>query len=146
MSSDVSASAVSGVTDSGLLCLLILARFYDLPADGSQLCHQFVSSGKTFSDVELLRAAKHLGLKAGVLRSRWDKLQRAPFPAIAKLRENRYVVLAKIDGEKALIQDPAEGRPLVVSREQFESNWTGELLLFAKRANLRHQDLKFDFT
>ena len=128
------------------MCLLILARFYDLPADGSQLRHQFVSSGKTFSDVELLRAAKHLGLKAGVLKSRWEKLDGTPFPAIAKLRDNRYVVLAKIDGEKALIQDPAEGRPLVVSREQFESNWTGELLLFAKRANLRHQDLKFDFT
>ena len=132
--------------DAGLICLLILARFYDLPADGSQLRHQFVSSGKTFSDLELLRAAKHLGLKAGLLKSRWDKLEGTPFPAIAKLRDHRYVVLAKIAGDKALIQDPGEGRPLVVSREQFESDWTGELLLFAKRANLRHQDLKFDFT
>jgi subfamily B ATP-binding cassette protein HlyB/CyaB len=139
-------SATVPPADTGLICLLILARFYDLPADGSQLRHQFVSSGKTFSDVELLRAAKHLGLKAGVLKTRWDKLEGTPFPAIAKMRDERYVVLAKIDGEKALIQDPAEGRPLVVSREEFESNWTGELLLFAKRANLRHQDLKFDFT
>jgi subfamily B ATP-binding cassette protein HlyB/CyaB len=56
------------------------------------------------------------------------------------------VVLAKIEDEKALIQDPDEGRPLTMSREQFESNWTGELLLFAKRANLRPQDLMFDFT
>jgi len=46
--------------DTGLMCLLILARFYDLPADGSQLHHLFVSSGKNFSDIELLRAAKHL--------------------------------------------------------------------------------------
>ena len=144
---DLSASSPSSVvSDTGLICLLILARFHDLPADGSQLRHQFVSSGKTFTDVELLRAAAHLGLKAGVLKSRWEKLEGTPFPAIAKLRDNRYVVLAKIDGEKALIQDPGEGRPLVVSREQFESNWTGELLLFAKRANLRHQDIKFDFT
>jgi subfamily B ATP-binding cassette protein HlyB/CyaB len=34
----------------------------------------------------------------------------------------------------------------LLSREQFESAWTGELLLFTKRANLRPQDLKFDFT
>ena len=40
----------------------------------------------------------------------------------------------------------AEARPLILSREQFESAWTGELLLFTKRANLRLQDLKFDFT
>ncbi len=42
--------------------------------------------------------------------------------------------------------DPAEARPFILSREQFESAWVGELLLFTKRANLRLQDLTFDFT
>jgi len=128
------------------MCLLILARFYDLPADGSQLRHQFAQSGQLLSDTDLLRAAKHLGLKAGLLKSEWGKLPGTPFPAVAKRTDGRYVVLAKIDGDKALIQDPVEGRPLVLSREQFETAWTGELLLFTKRANLRLQDLKFDFT
>ena len=128
------------------MCLLILARFYDLPADGSQLRHQFAQSGQLLSDTDLLRAAKHLGLKAGLLKSEWGKLPGTPFPAVAKRTDGRYVVLAKIDGDKALIQDPVEGRPLVLSREQFETAWTGELLLFTKRANPRLQDLKFDFT
>ena len=134
------------VADTGLTCLLILARFYDLPADGSQLTHQFAQSGRPLSDTDLLRAAKHLGLKAGLLKTQWSKLPGTPFPAMAKRTDGRYVVLAKIDGDKALIQDPVEGRPLVLSREQFESAWSGELLLFTKRANLRLQDLKFDFT
>lgn len=136
----------TGAVDTGLTCLLILARFYDLPADGSQLRHQFAQSGKLLSDTDLLRAAKHLGLKAGLVKSEWAKLPGTPFPAVAKRRDGRYVVLAKIDGDKALIQDPVEGRPLVLAREQFEAAWTGELLLFTKRANLRLQDLKFDFT
>ena len=135
-----------GAPDTGLMCLLILARFYDLPADGSQLRHQFSQSRQLLSDTDLLRAAKHLGLKAGLLKSEWGKLPGTPFPALAKRTDGRYVVLAKIDGDKALIQDPVEGRPLVLSREQFEAAWTGELLLFTKRANLRLQDLKFDFT
>ena len=132
--------------DTGLTCLLILARFYDLPADGSQLRHQFAQSGQPLSDTELLRAAKHLGLKAGLLKTQWNKLPGTPLPAVAKRTDGRYVVLAKIEAEKVLIQDPVEARPLVLSREQFESAWTGELLLFTKRANLRLQDLKFDFT
>jgi subfamily B ATP-binding cassette protein HlyB/CyaB len=69
-----------------------------------------------------------------------------PLPAVAKRTDGRYVVLAKIEAEKVLVQDPVEARPLVLSREQFESAWTGELLLFTKRAQLRLQDLKFDFT
>ena len=132
--------------DTGLICLLILARFYDLPADEPQLRHQFAQSGQPLSETELLRAAKYLGLKIGVLKTQWSKLPGTPFPAIAKWTDGRYVVLARIDGDKVLLQDPIAARPIVLSREQFESSWTGELLLFAKRANLRLQDLKFDFT
>ena len=139
-------SGGTGASDTGLTCLLILARFYDLPADGSQLRHQFTQSGQMFTDTDLLRAAKHIGLKSGVCKTQWSKLPGTPFPAIAKRTDGRYVLLAKIDGDKVLIHDPVEARPLVVSREQFESAWSGELLLFTKRANLRLQDLKFDFT
>ena len=132
--------------DSGLTCLLILARFHDLPADGSQLRHQFAQAGQALSDTELLRAAKHLGLKAGLGKTTWGKLQGTPLPAMAKRTDGRYLVLAKVEAEKVLVQDPIEARPLVLSREQFEAMWTGELLLCTKRAHVRLQDLKFDFT
>src|SRR5215510_14868493 len=79
-----SASPSAGVTDTGLICLLILARFYDLPADGSQLRHLYAQSGQLISDTELLRAAKHVGLKAGVVKTQWPKLAGTPFPAIVK--------------------------------------------------------------
>lgn len=143
-------SSVASVTEapanSGLICLLILARFHDLPADGSQLRHQFAQSGQVLSDTDLLRAAKHLGLKAGVVKTTWKELQGAPLPAIAKQMDGRYVVLAKVETDKVLIQDPIAARPLVLSREQFEAMWAGELVLFTMRAHVRLQDLKFDFT
>lgn len=132
--------------DTGLTCLLILARFYDLPADGSQLRHQFAQSGQVLSETDLLRAAKHLGLKAGTLKTDWRKLDGVPLPAMAKRTDGRYVVLARLDGDKVLIQDSTEARPLILSREQFESAWSGQLLLFTKRAHLRLQDMRFDFT
>ncbi len=144
---NTSAASVNGaLADSGLTCLLIIARFHDLPADGSQLRHQFAQSGQVCSDAELLRAAQHLGLKAGLLQTTWSKLQGTPLPAMAKRTDGGYVVLAKVEEEKILIQDPVEARPLVLSREQFEAMWSGALLLFAKRAPVRLRDLQFDFT
>src|SRR5262245_20331311 len=143
---NISQPAAATVPDTGLICLLILARFYDLPADGSQLRHQFARSGQLLSDTDLLCAAKHLGLKAGVIQTRWNKVEGVPLPAMAKRTDGRYVMLAKIEGDKVLVQDPTEARPLILSREQFESTWSGQLLLFTKRAYLRIQDLKFDFT
>lgn len=144
---NTSAASVNGaLADRGLTCLLIIARFHDLPADGSQLRHQFAQSGQVCSDAELLRAAQHLGLKAGLLQTTWSKLQGTPLPAMAKRTDGGYVVLAKVEEEKILIQDPVEARPLVLSREQFEAMWSGALLLFAKRAPVRLRDLQFDFT
>ncbi len=145
-STHASNPAATPLPDTGLICLLILARFYDLPADGSQVRHQFAQSGQVLSDTDLLRAAKHLGLKAGQLTTTWQKLQGLPLPIMAKRTDGRYVVLAKLEADKLLIQDPVEARPLILSREQFESAWSGQVLLFTKRANLRLHDLKFDLT
>ncbi len=132
--------------DTGLICLLILARLYDLPADGAQLRRQFSDAGRPLSETDLLRAAKHVGLKAGCVEADWTDLARMPLPAIAKRHDGRYLVLAKVEGEKVLIQDPAEARPLILPRAAFEQCWSGRLFLFTKRAYLRPQDLRFDFT
>ncbi|MFZ1803279.1 MAG: cysteine peptidase family C39 domain-containing protein, partial [Nitrospira sp.] len=100
------ASLNGSPADSGLICLLILARFHDLPADGAQLRHQFAQSGQVLSDTELLRAATHLGLKAGLVRTTWSNLQGTPLPAMLKRMDGRSVVLAKVDADKVLVQDP----------------------------------------
>jgi subfamily B ATP-binding cassette protein HlyB/CyaB len=132
--------------DTGLHCLLLLARFHGVPADGAQLQHQFGETDKVLSDANLLRAAKHLGLKAARMRSRWEELGSIPLPAIAKRSDGRYVVVAKVEGEKILVQDPLDERPTVATRPEFEATWSADLVLIAKRSGLGPQDLTFDFT
>lgn len=134
----------SPVSDTGLLCLLVLARFYDLPVDGSQIQHQFGQSGQVLTAPELLRAAKHIGLKAGLVTTTWDELASTPLPAIAQRADGRYVVLAKVQDGEVLLQDPLESRPLIQSQAEFVATWSGRLLLGTKRAAFRTQDLTFD--
>jgi ATP-binding cassette, subfamily B, bacterial HlyB/CyaB len=137
---------MSEESDTGLRCLLIIAQYYDLPVNGSQLRHQFAQPGQKLSDTELLRAAKNLGLKAGLVTSEWNKLYETAFPAMAKLVDGGYLVVAKVEEEKVLVQNPMEGYSLVLSRDRFEMIWTGELVLVTKRATNRLHDLKFDLT
>ena len=134
----------SPVSDTGLLCLLVLARFHDLPVDGSQIQHQFGQSGQVLAAPELLRAAKHIGLKAGLVTTTWDELASTPLPAIAQRADGRYVVLAKVQDGEVLLQDPLESRPLIQSQAEFVATWSGRLLLGTKRAAFRTQDLTFD--
>ncbi len=132
--------------DSGLACLLMLARFFGVPANPEPLKHQFTEPGKAFGETELLLAAKHLGFKVGAVESDWLRLPHIALPAIAQQKDGRFVIIARADAEKVLLQDPAEPKPLLLPRAIFEEAWSGRLILLTKRANLRPEDRKFDFT
>src|SRR5215831_18943690 len=123
--------------DTGLVCLLILARYFGIAADGEQLRHECGLSGKPCGDTEVLRIARRLGLKAGKRSATWARLGTLPLPAIAQYTDGRYVILGQVDGERVLIQDPHEPRPLVRSRRDFEAAWDGTLMLLTTRSRLR---------
>jgi subfamily B ATP-binding cassette protein HlyB/CyaB len=65
---------------------------------------------------------------------------------MAKRADGRYVVVAKAEAGKVLVQDPLEERPSILAKSEFEAIWSAELLLITKRTGLRQQDLSFDFT
>src|SRR5438093_801012 len=132
--------------DTGLLSLLLLARYHGLAVDPEQLRHQFGGNGRPLSESALLRAAKSLGFKAGAVPGDWVRLAATPLPAIARLTDGRYLILAKADAEKVLAQAPDQARPLVLPRQEFESIWSGQLLLVSRRSTIRPQDRMFDFT
>src|SRR5262245_57479583 len=100
--------------DSGLACLLILARYFGIVVDAEQFRHEFGASGQTGGDTEVLRAARRLGLKAGKRSATWTRLATLPLPAIAPYTDGRYVILGWVDEAKVLIQDPREPRPRVL--------------------------------
>ena len=126
--------------------MVVLARFFGLPADAEQLKHEFGQAGKLFGESEILLAARHLGLKASAADNDWPRLSVISLPAIAVQKDGRYVLLARSDNEKVLVQDPSEPKPLILPRQVFEEAWSGRLILFTKRAHLRPEDRKFDFT
>lgn len=132
--------------DTGLSSLAIVARFHGLPADAGRLRHRFAPPGGACGAGELLRAARHLGLKAREIRATCDRLPGMALPAIARHKDGHYFVVARVEGDKVLIQDPLESRPLALPRPIFEAAWSGTLILLTRRAALPHANVRFGFT
>ncbi|WP_354441181.1 type I secretion system permease/ATPase [Ottowia thiooxydans] len=137
------------------MALCSLARLHQTAVDPATLAHQMgLQPGEAASQEDLLRAAKHLGLKAKLSRSSVQRLSLSPLPALAILRSKdggtRVVVLAQCDTQRVLIQDPAASgsasRPVVQTLDAFAQAWTGELILMTSRASLTGQLAKFDFS
>lgn len=136
----------NALTDTGLACLVMLARFHQIAADPDQLAHQFKVPGTPFGNNEILLAAKYLGLQARRITTTPARLDRTPFPAMAADTDGGYFIIARFEGEKALIHDPGVERPQVVSRDELLARWSGELFLFASRASLAGDLARFDFS
>lgn len=53
-------------------------------------------------------------------------------------------MLAKVEGDKVLIHDPQQSRPVIQLREEFIQNWVGDLILVTKRTGLRPDEIPFN--
>ncbi len=124
------------------------ARLSPIPiaADPDQLAHEFRQPGHMFGVSEILLAAKHLGLVARSVRTDSSRLERTPLPALAVDHDGRFFILARVDGDKALIQEPGSSRPLLLDLPTLAARWSGSLLLLASRASLAGELARFDFT
>ena len=107
--------------DSGLVCLVQLARYHQVAADAQAIAHEHGAPSAVFSADDLVRAGRRLGLKTRSVDSTWDRLADTPLPAIAQHSDGHFFLLAGIKDDKVLIQDPLEPRPLTLPRALFES-------------------------
>ena len=132
--------------DTGALCLVTLLRFLDMPGDVQQLRHQYAEPGQTMSAETLVRAARRLSLKSRVVGSQWGKLEKTPMPAIAELKSGEFVLIGGMRDGNMLVQDPRDGKLTSQSREEFESAWSGRLILVTRRTKMLGKGSKFDIS
>lgn len=131
--------------DTGAVCLALAARVLGVAAEPAQLRHRYGRSDQPLVEGDLLRAARFLGLKARAVDSDWQRLGRTAFPAIAQHRDGHWLVIARLERDRALIQDPLEQRPQSLPHELFEQAWSGRLILLARRAKLLDERTRFGF-
>lgn len=132
------------VPSTNVEALILLLRFLEIAADPGQIKHQYAAT--QFGSSEILRCAKGFRLRARSISTSPDRLTKTPLPALAEGRDGEFFILAQIAGEKVLIQDPKVGRPQLLNREEFETRWSGRLVLITRRASLGELARKFDIT
>lgn len=132
--------------DTGLASLVIIGRLHGLPAEAGQIHHQYGESGKKLDTNAILRAARSLGLKARSLTTIAGKLESKALPAIIRLKDDSYAILAQLGEKEILIHEPAQQQPRSVTYEEFNNIWSGEVILLTKRSGMLAACKQFDFS
>ncbi len=136
----------SAFHDSGLACLVMIARYHNLVADVGQLRHASGLKSEAFGEQELLLASRSLELKARCVEVAVERLARTPFPVLALDAQGRHFILAGCDGAKALVMESQATAPVACTVDEVMARCNGRFIFFASRASLAGELARFDFS
>jgi len=132
--------------DTGLMCLLMLARFHHVAVSAEQLQHEYLQSNQVFDKDNLVLAARSLKLKAKAIKSSIGRLSHCPLPAIASDLNGRFFIILKINNSQVQIYDPLLQKPTILSVEELKTRWNSSLILLTTQAMLAAELARFDFS
>jgi subfamily B ATP-binding cassette protein HlyB/CyaB len=136
---------MSEVVDPGAWALALALQVLGLAADADQIFHD-AGSLKALSEGDVLRAARQFPVKSRAVGSSLAKLRATPLPAIAVMKDGGFVVIGQVGDDGLLTQGALDTRPLLRSWAAFEADWTGRLILIARRAPISDLHRRFDLT
>ncbi len=129
------------VTECGLACLAMVARYWGHDIDLNVLRHRFPVSLSGASLKSIMSVAGTLDLGTRPLRLDMEHLPELQLPAILHWDLNHYVVLKALKHNKALIHDPAVGlREIPLSK--FSKHFTGVALELSPTAEFSPVDAR----
>ncbi|WP_434019576.1 type I secretion system permease/ATPase [Paraburkholderia bonniea] len=132
--------------DTGLSCLVAVARFHGVAADINQIAHEFKTGIKPLDCKQLLLAARSLDLSARLVKARRSRINRIALPAIAVAKDNTFFIVTELDKDAALIYQPSMSDQDSIPFDTFWQGCEGNLILFTSRATMRDSIAKFDFS
>ncbi|WP_369681786.1 type I secretion system permease/ATPase [Pseudomonas gingeri] len=131
--------------DSGIASLVVIAQLSGVAVSTERLKHLSGLSGP-IDALTLVRLARQIALKARTTTSQISRLVQTPLPAIAELRDGRFLVLAKCANDNVLLHDEVQQRTFQISLTDFEAIWSGRLILITSRAVLAQGGGRFDLS
>jgi subfamily B ATP-binding cassette protein HlyB/CyaB len=134
--------AGSPLDETALPAFEILMQYHGIATEPGQIRHHLGVPNPGIAD--LLRFAKQMGLKARAVSVGWDRLEGAPLPVIAVLRDGGFLILGRVDHDHVLVQHPLTSQIVQLTRAQFEASWTGVLIAMARRPGFADLSRQFN--
>ena len=123
---------------TALLSLIMICKIHNIIADYEKIKHNYAVDND-LDDMTLIRVSKDLGLKTRKISSSYEKLSKMALPAIIKLKDNEYAILAKLQQDKALIFRHRDRKTVLIEKEELIKLWVGDIILLTPRGIKKYE-------
>jgi subfamily B ATP-binding cassette protein HlyB/CyaB len=144
--SDEPFGPVSAATaaDTGLIALCQVARHLGVPANPVALSRHHLATGTAANSEDVVRIAQRLGLRARLVKTGWERLEKTPLPAILVNKDGQFGIVSRVMDGRAAVHSGGAARGRLLERAELEEAWTGELILLTRRLSPAALVSRFD--
>ncbi|MDD5363958.1 MAG: type I secretion system permease/ATPase [Gallionellaceae bacterium] len=128
---------------SGIYAFCLVSAFHQRPCDPELLAMSEGYEQRTVSVADLQLIARRREFAARAASFTWVDLKRQTFPVLAELHNGDFLVLARVESDRLVLVEPRKGQPLVATQEQFETIWTGRLVLLKPKLSWDDPNRRF---
>ena len=135
-------ASVAPTLDTGLGCLGLVLALSAEAFDPERARREYLANGALCTADDLVRIARAQGLKSRVSQSSIKRVPVLALPVIARHRDGSFFVIGRLI-ETGVLIGHAGGPPVAWTLEQLEREWSGEVVLVAKRDRLPGEAARF---
>lgn len=120
-------------SQTGLRSMVKILQHFGVNVQEDELLKQYTLTDRMLGWQELRKISRKYSLTSQLLRPTAEELREVAVPAIAKMKNGGFVIVAVNNDEAVYLLDPNLQKPIALPRQQFLEVWTGELLIFSAR-------------
>ncbi|GHE23399.1 peptidase domain-containing ABC transporter [Sphingobacterium griseoflavum] len=132
--------------DCGAACIASVAAHYGLHVPIAKIRQHCHTDTQGTNILGLVKGLDAMGFHAKGVKGDLEALKHVPLPAIAHIvlpeQRRHYVVIHKVDKNFIYVMDPSVGMSVTHKLEDFQSLWTGVLVLMEPHAHFEQGNLK----
>lgn len=120
---------------TGLISLLSIFGHFGIKIEQKDFIKEYGASKKDITIRQVMDISKKKGLRSEHLKPTADELREIELPAIAKMNNGCYVVIAARSDEAVFLIDPRMEHTISLSYKKFIESWHGDIIAFSGKLN-----------
>lgn len=113
--------------------LLILLNFLQINVTKEQLRNIIGKETDSIDEKDILKICRELKIKAKYTSADINRIKKMHIPVMCKDKDENFFIVAKIEGDNALILYPDKGKPEKVTIEQLENIWNKKVIYISNK-------------
>lgn len=131
-------------SQTGILALTKMLQHFGVKTNEQLMTSQYHDIDERITWQQIQAIAKKNSIKTELLRPTAEELREIETPAMVKMKNGGFVIIAVNSDDAVFIIDPNLEKPVALSRQQFLDVWSGDILVFSAKYNWQFVKKKYN--